>query len=145
MTATVPEQAYLPRHLSGALVAAQLCAIRRRARHRGHRRSQGCQRSHPASRLSRKPHGAASQSERYRDRDKTEVAIVIESRQKIWGVEIKAAASVNRDDAKGLLKLAGIAGNAFQAGIVFYDGEATLPLVREAGILAVPISKLWEL
>jgi hypothetical protein len=47
--------------------------------------------------------------------------------------------------AKGLLKLAGIAGDAFQAGIVFYDGEAMLPLVREAGILAVPISKLWEL
>lgn len=81
----------------------------------------------------------------YRDRDKTEVDIVIESRQKIWGVEIKAAASVRRDDAKGLLKLAGIAGEAFQAGIVFYDGEATLPLHKEAGILAVPISRLWEL
>lgn len=81
----------------------------------------------------------------YRDRDQTEVDIVIESGRKIWAIEIKAAASVNRDDAKGLLKLAGIAGNAFQAGIVFYDGEATLPLVREAGILAVPISKLWEL
>lgn len=81
----------------------------------------------------------------YRDRDKTEVDIVIESQQKIWGVEIKAGASVNRDDAKGLLKLAGIAGGAFQAGIVFYDGEATLPLDKGAGILAVPISKLWEL
>lgn len=81
----------------------------------------------------------------YRDRDKVEVDIVIESRQKIWGVEIKAASSVNRDDAKGLLKLASIAGERFQAGIVFYDGEATLPLYKEAGILAVPISKLWEL
>jgi len=81
----------------------------------------------------------------YRDRDQTEVDIVIESGSKIWAIEIKAAASVNRNDAKGLLKLAGIAGDAFQAGIVFYDGEATLPLVREAGILAVPISKLWEL
>ncbi len=81
----------------------------------------------------------------FRDRDNTEVDIVIESRQKIWGVEIKAAASVNREDAKGLRKLAEIAGDAFQAGIVFYDGEATLPLDREAGILAVPLSKLWEL
>ncbi len=80
----------------------------------------------------------------YRDRDQTEVDIVIESGQKIWGVEIKAAASVNRGDARGLLKLAGIAGEAFQAGIVLYDGEATLPLVRETGILAVPISRLWE-
>ena len=81
----------------------------------------------------------------YRDRDQTEVDIVIESRQKIWGVEIKAGSSVNRDDAKGLLKLAGIAGERFQAGIVFYDGEATFFLHKDAGILAVPISKLWQL
>lgn len=81
----------------------------------------------------------------YRDRDKTEVDIVIESRQKIWGVEIKAGSSVSRDDARGLLKLAGVAGERFQAGIVFYDGEAILPLHKEMGILAVPISKLWEL
>jgi len=81
----------------------------------------------------------------YRDRDKTEVDIVIESRQKIWGVEIKAGSSVSRDDAKGLLKLASIAGECFQAGIVFYDGEAILSLNKEMGILAVPISKLWEL
>lgn len=81
----------------------------------------------------------------YRDRDNTEVDIVIESRQKIWGVEVKAASSVNQDDAKGLLKLANIAGDRFQAGIVFYDGEATLPLHKDTGILAVPISKLWEL
>ncbi len=62
---------------------------------------------------------------RYRDRDKIEVDIVIESRQKNWGVEIKASSSVNRDDAKGLLKLAGIAGECFQAGIVLCNGEAT--------------------
>ncbi len=81
----------------------------------------------------------------YRDRDKTEVDIVIESRQLIWGVEIKAGSSVSRDDAKGLLKLASIAGERFQVGIVFYDGEAILPLYKEMSILAVPISKLWEL
>ena len=60
-------------------------------------------------------------------------------------MEIKAGASVNRDDAKGLLKLAGMAGESFQAGIVFYDGEATLPLHKEASILAVPFCKLWTL
>lgn len=81
----------------------------------------------------------------YRDRDKIEVDMVIESKRKIWGVEVKAAASVNREDAKGLRKLAEIAGDAFQAGIVFYDGEAILPLHKEANILAVPVSKLWEL
>lgn len=81
----------------------------------------------------------------YRDRDKTEVDIVIEFRHKIWGIEIKAAATVGQDDAKGLRKLAAIAGDAFQAGIVFYDGEATLSLDREGGILAVPFAKLWTL
>jgi predicted AAA+ superfamily ATPase len=80
-----------------------------------------------------------------RDRDKIEVEIGTGSGRKIRGIEIKAGSSVNRDDARGLLKLAGIAGDAFQADIVFHDGEARLPLVREAGILAVPISKLWEL
>lgn len=81
----------------------------------------------------------------YRDRDDIEVDIVIESRRKIWGVEIKTAASVNRDDAKGLLKLAELAGERFQSGIVLHGGEATFFLNKEAGILAVPISKLWEL
>jgi predicted AAA+ superfamily ATPase len=81
----------------------------------------------------------------YRDRDKIEVDIVIESGRKIWGVEVKAAASVNRDDTKGLRKLAEIAGDTFQGGIVFYDGTAILPLDRQLNLYAVPISKLWEL
>jgi len=38
-----------------------------------------------------------------------------------------------------------LAGDAFQGGIVLYDGEAILPLYKDAGILAVPLSKLWEL
>jgi predicted AAA+ superfamily ATPase len=81
----------------------------------------------------------------YRDKDQTEVDIVIERRHQLWGIEIKAAASVNATDARGLLKLAKIAGNTFQGGIVFYDGEATLHLDREVNILAVPIKRLWEL
>lgn len=81
----------------------------------------------------------------YRDRDKVEVDIVMESGQKIWGVEVKASASVDLGDAKGLNKLAGIAGKNFQGGIVLYDGEAIVSLCRETGVLAVPFSKLWEL
>lgn len=84
-------------------------------------------------------------STHYRDRDKYEVDIVIESGRKVWGVEVKAAASVSRSDTKGLRKLAEVAGDTFQGGIVFYDGESILPLYQEAGILAVPISKLWKL
>lgn len=61
------------------------------------------------------------------------------------GGEIKAGSSVSRDDGRGLLKLAGVAGERFQAGIVFYNGEVILPFHKEMGILVVPVSKLWEL
>lgn len=81
----------------------------------------------------------------YRDRDKVEVDIVIESRNRIRGVEVKAAASATSQDIKGLLKLANVAGERFQQGILFYDGQATLPLHKNPNILAVPIAKLWEL
>lgn len=81
----------------------------------------------------------------YRDRDKTEVDIVIESRDRVWGVEIKTAASATSNDIKGLVKLAGMASERFQQGIVFYDGQATLRLRQDPLIYAVPIAKLWEL
>jgi predicted AAA+ superfamily ATPase len=81
----------------------------------------------------------------YRDRDQTEVDLVIESGNRVWGVEIKAAASVSQQDAKGLLKLSATAGERFAQGIVFYDGQATLLLHKEPSIMAVPIAKLWEM
>lgn len=81
----------------------------------------------------------------YRDKDKTEVDIVIEHHGKVWGVEVKAATSANSADAKGLHRLAATAVSAFQGGIVLYDGEATFFLDKTANILAVPMAKLWEL
>lgn len=81
----------------------------------------------------------------FRDKDKTEVDIVMETRGKVWGIEIKAASSVNAADAKGLLKLAGTAERAFQGGIILYDGTAAFFLEKKANILAVPMAKLWEL
>ncbi len=81
----------------------------------------------------------------FRDKDKTEVDIVIEHHGKVWGIEVKAAASANASDAKGLQKLAVTADSAFQGGAVLYDGEATFFLDKQTNILAVPISKLWEL
>lgn len=79
----------------------------------------------------------------YRDKDQLEVDLVIESKNKIWGVEVKAAASASKSDGKGLLRLADIAGKAFQQGIVFYDGSSTIPLNQARNIYAVPLSKLW--
>jgi predicted AAA+ superfamily ATPase len=80
----------------------------------------------------------------YRDKDQLEVDIVIESKNKIWGIEVKAAATAGPSDGKGLLRLAEIAGVTFQQGIVFYDGSSTIPLNKRRNIYAVPISKLWN-
>ncbi len=81
----------------------------------------------------------------YRDKDQIEVDLVIEARNRIWGVEVKAAASTNSKDGKGLSRLAEIAGNRFQGGIVFYDGHAVIPIDKSINLSAVPLSKLWEL
>lgn len=80
----------------------------------------------------------------YRDKDQVEVDIVLETGNEVRGVEVKAAATVNAADGKGLLRLADVAGGRFRGGIVFYDGQATLPLHREAEIFAVPFSRLWD-
>ena len=81
----------------------------------------------------------------YRDKDKVEVDCVLTQGRRTWGVEVKAAASVDSKDSKGLRRLAEQAGNYFQGGIVFYDGESVLPLDKELKLHAVPISKLWNL
>jgi len=80
----------------------------------------------------------------YRDKDKVEVDCVLTQGHRTWGVEIKAAASVKSDDAEGLRRLAAQAGNDFVGGIVFYDGESSLPLDQSLNLYAVPLSKLWE-
>jgi predicted AAA+ superfamily ATPase len=80
----------------------------------------------------------------YRDKDQVEVDCVITRGQQVWGVEIKASATVGRSDTKGLRRLAANSGQDFQAGIVFYDGQSCLPL-GDSKYWAVPISKLWEL
>jgi hypothetical protein len=43
-----------------------------------------------------------------------------------------------------LRRLAAQAGGDFRGGIVFYDGNAILP-TDAPNVLAVPVSKLWEL
>jgi uncharacterized protein len=80
----------------------------------------------------------------YRDKDKVEVDLVITRGQSVWGIEIKAASSVNKLDAKGLRRLAAQAGNNFRGGILLYSGADILPLGAD-GVLAVPLQKLWNL
>ncbi len=79
----------------------------------------------------------------FRDKDGVEVDIVLESSgQRVAGVEIKAAATVAAGDFRGLRKLKEISGKRFTAGVVLYDGEATVPFGER--LFAVPIRSLWE-
>lgn len=77
----------------------------------------------------------------FRDKDKVEVDVVLESRGKLAGVEVKAGSTVTTDDFKGLRKLQDGAQKAFAVGVVLYDGEAVVSFGHN--LFAVPISSLW--
>ena len=77
----------------------------------------------------------------FRDKDGAEVDIVLErGGSDVVGVEVKAAASVTPADFRGLRKLARAAGKRFRAGVVLYDGEASLGFGD--GLFAVPLRAL---
>ena len=78
----------------------------------------------------------------YRDKDQVEVDVVLTRGSKVWGVEVKASATLQSSDANGLRRLAAQAGKDFQGGIVFYDGASILQLDGPK-ILAVPLELLW--
>ncbi len=79
----------------------------------------------------------------FRDRDDFEVDIVLEQgHATVAGVEVKAGATVGEADLRGLRKLRTAAGKRFVAGVVLYDGTATVSFGD--GLFAVPIRKLWE-
>jgi hypothetical protein len=78
----------------------------------------------------------------YRDLDQVEVDVVIENAAgQLVGVEVKAAATVDERDLRGLKKLASAAGDQFKLGVLLYDGTETLPLGD--GLWAAPLSTLW--
>jgi uncharacterized protein len=79
----------------------------------------------------------------YRDKDQVEVDVVITRGAKVWGVEVKASATLHHSDGNGLRRLAAQAGNDFQSGIVLYDGSSVLP-IDGPKFLAVPLKLLWE-
>lgn len=57
-------------------------------------------------------------------------------------MEVKAAATVVESDLRGLRKLRNAAGRRFSAGVVVYDGSATVSFGD--GLFAVPVRALWE-
>ena len=78
----------------------------------------------------------------YRDADKFEVDVVIESAAgQLVGVEVKSSATVKDSDLRGLKKLSSIAGERFKLGVLLYDGNETMPLGD--GLWAAPLSSLW--
>ena len=78
----------------------------------------------------------------FRDRDGYEVDIVMEQGRSVAGIEVKAAASVSDADFRGLRRLRAATGGHFTAGVVLYDGGATIRFGD--GLFAVPIRMLWE-
>ena len=77
----------------------------------------------------------------FRDNRKHEVDIVLErSNAKLIGIEIKASASVNSQDFRGLATLAEFAGDQFEQGILIYTGQEILPFQYESmTFYALPI------
>jgi predicted AAA+ superfamily ATPase len=78
----------------------------------------------------------------YRDKDQDEVDLVIENEAaELVGIEVKAAATVNAGDFKGLRKMADATGDALRLGLVLYDGEQTVPFGDR--LFALPVSCVW--
>ena len=78
----------------------------------------------------------------YRDKDQDEVDLVIEAGSgAMVGLEVKASATVNAGDFKGLRKLASACGDDFKLGLLVYDGERTAPFGER--LFAGPVSCLW--
>ncbi|HUE85126.1 MAG TPA: ATP-binding protein [Vicinamibacterales bacterium] len=80
----------------------------------------------------------------YRDKDGTEVDVVVTRGRKVWGVEVKAGATVRETDGRGLRRLAHAAGRHFQGGVLLHAGTSALP-TADRRVLAVPLAQLWTL
>lgn len=78
----------------------------------------------------------------YRTQTGVEVDFLLEDRQgRLTGIEVKAAASVDRKDFKGLKHLQETEPNRFQRGIVLYTGRETIPFGEK--LFTLPMSVWW--
>ncbi len=78
----------------------------------------------------------------YRDKDQDEVDFVVEDNSgALVGIEVKASATVNTGDFKGLRKLADACGDDFKLGLVLYDSDKGVPFGNR--LFAAPLSCLW--
>jgi predicted AAA+ superfamily ATPase len=78
----------------------------------------------------------------FRTESGQEVDLVLEDTAgRIVGIEVKAAASLDARDLKGLRTLAEISGDRFVRGIVFYLGKSAVPFDRN--LHALPVKMAW--
>ena len=78
----------------------------------------------------------------YRTQTDIEVDFVLENRLgRITGIEVKASASVDTKDFKGLRHLKETEPAAFQRGIILYGGRELIPFA--ADLFAVPLTMWW--
>ena len=80
----------------------------------------------------------------FRDKDRVEVDVVVTRGRRTWGIEVKAAAAISPGDGRGLVRLADRCGDDFESGVLLYAGRGVFPL-RDERLLAVPLSRLWEM
>lgn len=79
----------------------------------------------------------------FRDRDGTEVDLVLQTRRgQVGGIEVKASATVIGSDFKGLRFLQSKLGDKFAGGVVLYAGTEIVPF--GTNLWAVPISVIWS-
>lgn len=79
----------------------------------------------------------------YRDKDKVEVDIVIETVSgDVIGIEVKASATIDKSDFQGLMRLKKTAGDKFKIGVLLYDGDHTNQF--DENVYSVPIGSVWE-
>jgi uncharacterized protein len=79
----------------------------------------------------------------YRDKDKVDVDLVIETEDGgVVGIEVKAASTVNQSDLTGLNRLKSAAGEDFIMGVLLYDGDHSVS--HGDGIYSCPIGVIWE-
>jgi predicted AAA+ superfamily ATPase len=77
----------------------------------------------------------------YRTSSGHEVDFVLERRDgRIVGIEVKASATLGRNDLRGLDDLANVAGKRFHRGVILYTGREVVPFARH--LHAVPITAL---
>jgi predicted AAA+ superfamily ATPase len=78
----------------------------------------------------------------FRTSDGSEVDVVLESRGRdLVAVEVKASATVQASDFRGIRTLQSLVGDRLKAGVLLYSGRDPLPF--GPGLWALPFQALW--